>query len=77
MVVRLKVNLKDLPDIVFCSKNEFTKLSVDQLVKNFAALLNDQCSADIKIRTKDDQEFFAHKAILRGITITFIINRIF
>lgn len=65
-LIRLKITLKDLPDVVFCTKSDFKRASANELVRNLTSLINDKWNADIKIYTKGEHEFFAHKGILQG-----------
>lgn len=46
--------------------DNYRQLSQNKFRTNFAELLNDPSSADIKIVTKDDKNLFAHKLILKG-----------
>ncbi len=46
--------------------SSYRQLSQIKFGANFAALLNDPTSADIKIVTRDDKNLFAHKLILNG-----------
>lgn len=74
MVIELFVTLKDLPKLPCNSKKEeFKKVSTNELVKNLATLLDENSSGDIKIISKDDGELYAHKAILQ-VNIAFLFK---
>lgn len=49
---------------------EFRRTSVDKFCANFATLLNDKSTADLKIVASDGKELWAHKLILKGNTLT-------
>lgn len=46
---------------------ELRQSSIESLSVNFGALLKDEDSADLKIVTRDEKTFLAHKLILKGL----------
>ncbi len=63
--IKLTIMEPEIPETDLHTE-QFHKASFAQVRTNFASLLGNQSTADLKIITSDEKEMFAHKTILRG-----------
>lgn len=68
LVFKLKLTISESDPVEF-RMELFNEAHVVQVCKNFASLLGDERTADLKIMTSDEKQLFAHKVILKGVLI--------